>query len=149
MKTKTTVRKINLKHFPFDYSQVDDLREIQHRLFDLGGELSIPEYVIIDKSDVDNLEKNIDYYNENLEPLKDFIIPGGSISSGQVHICRTLTREAEIQLIECQQIEKNVNENALKYLNRLSDYFFVLARLILFNENKTEVLWETKKTDPK
>lgn len=123
----------------------DELREIQHRLFDIGGELSIPDFYIIDEFDVKNIENLIDYHNEDLKPLKNFILPGGSIAASQIHICRTLAREAEIQLIECQNEEKNVNEHALKYLNRLSDLFFVLARQILFNEKKSEILWEQKK----
>lgn len=123
---------------------IEELQEIQHRLFDLGGELSIPDFYILDASDVENLERLIDFYNEDLKPLKNFILPGGSISASQVHVCRSLAREAEIQLIECHQEEKNVNEHALKYLNRLSDLFFVLARNILVNERKPEILWSPK-----
>ncbi len=123
---------------------IEELQEIQHRLFDLGGELSIPDFYILDASDVENLERLIDFYNEDLKPLKNFILPGGSVSASHVHVCRSLAREAEIQLIECHQEEKNVNEDALKYLNRLSDLFFVLARHILINEGKHEVLWASK-----
>ena len=123
---------------------VDELSEIQHRLFDLGGELSIPDLNIIDENDVENIEKQIDFYNSDLKPLKNFILPGGSIPSSQIHVCRTMAREAEIQLIECQKIEKNINESSLKYINRLSDLFFVLSRHVLVNDNKKEILWSPK-----
>ena len=103
------------------------LRDLQHRLFDLGAELSLREDRI-DQDDVATVEKEIETLNEMLPPLKEFIIPGGSQAAARVHICRAVCRRAERHLFKLA-IHEEVNKESLKYLNRLSDFFFVMARV--------------------
>lgn len=119
------------------------LGPIQHRLFDLGGELAVPGYLIIDAEDVARLEAMIDGYNESLEPLKNFILPGGSRCIAQAHLARSLARRAERRYLSLSEGEQ-VNEQALIFLNRLSDLLFVLARTIARLQQTDEVLWEPK-----
>jgi cob(I)alamin adenosyltransferase len=119
------------------------LRSIQNRLFDLGGELSIPGYKIVDENDVDQLEEIIETKNEHLPPLKNFILPGGNKTIANLHIVRAVARRAERSVIALEQsdIQYGVNEHCRKYLNRLSDLFFVMARE--YSQGK-EVLWKPK-----
>ena len=117
------------------------LTDIQHDLFDLGGELCIPGYVVIDDSYVQRLEGELDGFNEDLPPLEDFILPGGGPASAACHLARTVCRRAERQVWSLSAQEP-VNETALRYLNRLSDLLFVLARVLARHERGGEVLWE-------
>lgn len=121
----------------------DTLAPIQHRLFDLGGELAIPGHDIIDAQDVVQLEELIDQYNENLEPLKNFILPGGSTCIALAHLSRSVCRRAERRYLVLADQER-VNQQALIYLNRLSDLLFVMARIIAQQTNTAEVLWAQK-----
>lgn len=121
----------------------DALAPIQHRLFDLGGELAIPGHDIIAAQDVAQLEQLIDQYNENLEPLKNFILPGGSTCIALAHLSRSVCRRAERRYLVLAN-EESVNEQALIYLNRLSDLLFVIARIIAQQTNTPEVLWAPK-----
>ena len=121
----------------------DTLASIQHRLFDLGGELAVPGCNIIDAADVTRLEELIDGFNETLEPLTNFILPGGSRAIAQAHQTRGVCRRAERRNITLAA-EETVNEQALIYLNRLSDLMFVVARTIGQLQNTSEVLWEPK-----
>ena len=119
------------------------LTPIQHRLFDLGGELAVPGHDMIDAADVAQLEQAIDELNADLESLTNFILPGGSKAIAQAHMARSVCRRAERQYISlAQQVE--VNQQALIYLNRLSDLLFVLARTIARLEETPEVLWAPK-----
>ncbi|MEP3843849.1 MAG: cob(I)yrinic acid a,c-diamide adenosyltransferase [Paracoccaceae bacterium] len=122
---------------------------IQNDLFDLGADLCRPdmakdaesEYPPLRMTDaqVERLESEIDAMNENLETLRSFILPGGSALSAQLHVCRTVSRRAERLTVELATVEA-INPAAVKYLNRLSDWFFVAAR-IANDGGKNDVLW--------
>ena len=116
------------------------LTEVQHDLFDLGGELCIPGHRMIDASHVDRLEKELDEFNEALPPLKEFILPGGGPATAACHVARTVCRRAERRCWSLARAE-NVSPDALKYLNRLSDLLFVLARVLARHEHGSEVVW--------
>ena len=122
------------------------LSEIQNDLFDLGADLCVPDEdksqkkLKISKNQVQKLESNIDIMNETLKPLKSFILPGGSKTASFMHLSRTICRRAERSLVSLNKKER-INENALKYLNRLSDWLFVASRLDN-QENSSEILWE-------
>lgn len=121
------------------------LTTVQHRLFDLGGELSIPGQSIISSNDVVCLEKTIDALNQHLPPLTEFVLPQGGISASFCHLARTICRRAERVLVTLHHQEP-VNMQTLKYLNRLSDYLFVAARALAKHEGKDEVLWKKEHT---
>ncbi|VAX40746.1 ATP:Cob(I)alamin adenosyltransferase [hydrothermal vent metagenome] len=123
------------------------LAQVQNDLFDLGADLCVPETeenpehppLRVTAKQVERLEEWIDTINENLQALQSFILPGGSIASAYLHLGRTVCRRVEANLIALMQIE-TINEQVLMYLNRLSDYLFVLARKT--NNNGTDdVLW--------
>lgn len=127
--------------------EVELLRGVQNDLFDVGADLCVPltegeeagKCLRVVPAKVAKLEKEIDRLNENLEPLKSFILPGGSPAAAQLHMARTVCRRAERSLVTLMGSEK-VNLQALIYLNRLSDLFFVLTRVA--NEGgKKDVLW--------
>lgn len=119
---------------------IDALAPCQHRLFDLGGELAMPGYRALQAEDVTQLEQSIDEWNEVLGPLRNFILPGGSVRVAQAHLCRSQARTAERR---CQQLhrEEPLEAVGLAYLNRLSDLLFVAARMIARLEGVEEVLW--------
>ena len=122
-------------------SQTNTLKKIQHDLFDIGGELSIPNYKKIDLKKVSFLEQELDRMNDTLPPLKDFILPGGSKAASYCHLGRTVCRRVERNLFLLNDKEE-VNKNALKYINRLSDFLFVLARYINKENNVDDILWQ-------
>ena len=124
--------------------QTHILKKIQHDLFDIGGELSIPNYKKIDMRKVSFLELELDRMNATLPPLKDFILPGGSKPASYTHLARTVCRRVERNLFLLNDKEE-VNKNALKYINRLSDFLFVLARYIN-KENNVMMIFYGKKT---
>jgi cob(I)alamin adenosyltransferase len=114
--------------------------EIQHDLFDLGGELSIPGYELITAEKITALEQKLDALNEGLPPLKNFILPGGCKAAAQCHLARTVCRRAERMTITLAR-DTEINRNGLIYLNRLSDLLFVAARILARREGGQEVLW--------
>jgi cob(I)alamin adenosyltransferase len=116
------------------------LTEIQHDLFDLGGELCIPGHVMITAAHVARLEQELDGFNEGLPPLKEFILPGGGAAAAACHLARTICRRAERRCWSLAR-EENVAAEALKYLNRLSDLLFVLARILARGSAAGEVVW--------
>jgi cob(I)alamin adenosyltransferase len=117
---------------------------IQHRLFDLGGELAMPGYAFIDDADVAWLEEVLDRYNEHLPPLKNFILPGGTLTASYCHLARSVCRRAERILVHMHQTDP-VNAPVRRYINRLSDWLFVCARVLnRLNDTDSEVLWEPK-----
>ncbi len=116
------------------------LVRIQHELFDLGGELCMPGTTLIPDSYVDQLESDLDGFNEALPPLKDFILPGGSEAASRCHLARTICRRAERILVSLGREEKT-NEVSLRYLNRLSDLLFVMARVLARSDGGSEILW--------
>jgi cob(I)alamin adenosyltransferase len=117
------------------------LAPCQHRLFDLGGELAMPEYQALEAGEIDRLEAAIDRWNEELGPLKNFILPGGSALVAQAHVCRSFARSAE-RRAQGLNAEEPLREELLAYLNRLSDLLFVAARLIGRRQQLDEVLWQ-------
>lgn len=117
------------------------LHEVQHHLFDLGGELCIPGHQAIQDSHIDWLERTLDQFNDQLPPLKDFILPGGSLAAANCHLARTVCRRAERLVVSLQRVE-TVPPFSLKYLNRLSDLLFVISRVIARQNNGSEVLWQ-------
>ena len=118
----------------------DCLTRTQHELFDLGGELCMPGYTLIPETCVDQLETELDRFNEDLPPLKDFILPGGSEPAARCHLARTVCRRAERLMVSLAKIE-DINEVSLRYLNRLSDLLFVIARVLARANGGSEVLW--------
>lgn len=116
---------------------------VQHRLFDIGAELAIPGTDIIQTSDVAELEQWIDHFNNELPPLKEFILPGGSPQIAQAHLSRSICRRAERRYLTLAT-EETINPQSLVYLNRLSDLLFVVARSIARLEGTAEVLWRPK-----
>jgi len=119
------------------------LEHIQHDLFDVGGELCIPGYALVTAAYVERLETAIDAVNADLPPLKDFILPGGSMAAAQAHMARTICRRAERRTLTLSESE-SINPLALQYLNRLSDYLFVLARQLAREDGGQEVLWRKR-----
>lgn len=120
------------------------LAPCQHRLFDLGGELAMPAYQALDQHEVARLEAAIDLWNEELGPLENFILPGGSPLIAQAHVCRSLARGAERRCQHLNAVEP-LTGVGLAYINRLSDLLFVAARLIARRQGIAEVLWEAAK----
>lgn len=123
---------------------VATLTQIQHDLFNLGGEICIPGYVILQQSQIEDLEEAIDTLNDDLEPLKEFILPGGTKTAAYCHLARTVCRRAERKLIELHRSEK-VTDVSLQYLNRLSDLLFVMCRTINKEAGVTDVLWKNER----
>ncbi len=114
---------------------------IQHDLFDLGGEICIPGQETLTPDYVTRLEAELDKYNKELAPLKEFILPGGSQQAALCHVTRTVCRRAERRLISLKR-EQHVSDQAACYLNRLSDFLFVLARNLNFGQGESDVLWQ-------
>jgi len=118
----------------------DCLVSVQHQLFDLGGELCIPGHAAILDDDIDRLESLLDGFNADLEPLKEFILPGGGIAAAHCHLARTIARRAERETVALSRDER-VRPQAVRYLNRLSDLLFVLARVLARSSGHGDVLW--------
>ena len=116
------------------------LVEVQHDLFDLGGELCIPGTQVIKAERVVQLEQVLDRFNDPLPALKDFILPGGGPAAAACHLARTVVRRAERCVWSLSDVE-TVNVEVPRYLNRLSDLLFVIARVLARHEHGSEVLW--------
>ena len=116
------------------------LTEVQHDLFELGGELCIPGHAAITDEFVDRLEHELDRLNDDLPPLKDFILPGGGSAAAACHVARTIVRRAERRVITLKKNEA-VRDEVIRYLNRLSDLLFVIARVLARAESGQEVIW--------
>ena len=119
---------------------VECLTEVQHELFDLGGELCIPGHRAIQAAHVTRLEQSLDEFNDTLPPLNEFILPGGGPGAAACHLARAIARRAERRVWTLAAAE-TVAPEVTQYLNRLSDLLFVLARVIARHERGTEVLW--------
>ena len=116
------------------------LTEVQHDLFELGGELCIPGHAAIEESFIERLERELDKLNADLPPLKDFILPGGGPAAAACHMARTTVRRAERRVTTLME-EESARPETLRYLNRLSDLLFVVARVLAREESGQEVLW--------
>lgn len=120
------------------------LLEIQHDLFDLGSELCVPGYSAIKGDHITLLENNLDSMNENLPMLKEFILPGGNRAASACHLARTICRRAERRVHTLGKTQ-DINDLGLKYLNRLSDFLFVAARVLSRTDGGAEVLWNRER----
>lgn len=117
------------------------LTEVQHDLFELGGELCIPGHSAIEDHFIDRLERDLDRLNADLPPLKDFILPGGGSAAAACHLARTIVRRAERRVSTLKSAEA-VRDEVIRYLNRLSDLLFVIARVLARVESGQEVIWD-------
>lgn len=126
----------------------DDVRailtEVQHRLFDLGGELSLPDTALIQAEHVSSLEESLDGFNATLPPLKEFILPGGGRTAALCHIARATCRRAERRLVTLARTE-TLRPEVIAYVNRLSDLLFVLCRILMRAAEHVEVMWESER----
>ena len=117
------------------------LTDIQHDLFDLGGELSIPGHTAIATSHIERLEAAVEHYNADLPMLKEFILPGGTRAAALAHVARTVCRRAERGLVALA-VNDSVSASSRIYLNRLSDLLFVIARALNRADGAPDVLWQ-------
>ena len=141
--SKTQNSQDQPNHAQPNHAQFDaKLSRLQHQLFNLGGELAMPEYRGILAEYVTELENQIDEWNRHLPPLKDFILPAGTIVTSQVHIARCYCRDAERLLVALNSRDDNVSPLSLQFINRLSDWLFVLARVVARLDAGQEVLWD-------
>ncbi|MDH4046806.1 MAG: cob(I)yrinic acid a,c-diamide adenosyltransferase [Gammaproteobacteria bacterium] len=120
------------------------LTEVQHDLFELGGELCIPGYEAVPQDFIDRLESELDSFNADLPALKDFILPGGGAAASACHLARTIVRRAERRCSTLKR-EEPVRDELIRYLNRLSDLLFVIARCLARAESGKEVLWDRQR----
>ncbi len=127
------------------------IAKIQNELFDVGGELSVPSEVlntklqqVVQKADIERLEREIDAFNEKLPPLNNFVLPGGHLANSTAHLARTVCRRAERAVVKMSE-EIDVRDQAKIYLNRLSDWFFVLSRELSRRHGVEEVIWAQNK----
>lgn len=121
-----------------------DLTDIQHDLFDLGGELCIPGYAMLKDAQVARLDARLAHYNAGLPRLAEFILPGGSRAAALAHVCRTVCRRAERSIVALGA-EETTNEAPRQYVNRLSDLLFVMARVLNRAAGGADVLWQQRK----
>jgi len=126
---------------PLDESLQSTLVDIQHTLFDIGGELCIPGATVIGADRVVMLEQQLDALNADLPPLKEFILPGGCSAAASCHLARAICRRSERRVLSLSS-EEAVNPDAIKYLNRLSDLLFVMARHLNRAAGRPDVLWQ-------
>lgn len=132
-------------------SVAEELKElfsqVQHDLFDLGGELCIPNYTLLKDEQVLRLDTWLDKYNVTLPRLAEFILPGGTRAAAQAHVCRTVCRRAERSIVKLGHHEA-IHDTPRQYVNRLSDLLFVLARVLNKEAGGSDTLWRHEK-DPK
>lgn len=126
----------------------DTLTEIQHDLFDLGGELCIPGATAILEAHIQRIEERVNHFNDQLTPLKEFILPGGTRAAALAHMSRAICRRVERQVIRLAN-EEAVSEHVRKYLNRLSDLLFVLGRTLNTAGGGGDVLWKPRRNEAK
>ncbi|MCX7815473.1 MAG: cob(I)yrinic acid a,c-diamide adenosyltransferase [Tepidimonas ignava] len=120
------------------------LQRIQHELFNLGGELSVPGYQLLQTDAVLALDEALAHYNARLPRLQEFILPGGSRAAALAHVCRTVARRAERSLVALGQ-EEAIHDAPRQYLNRLSDLLFVLARVLNRAAGGDDVYWQSQR----
>lgn len=120
------------------------LTDVQHDLFELGGELCIPGHSAVSDAYIDRLENDLDEFNAALPRLKEFILPGGGPAAAACHLARAIVRRAERRVLSLASAEE-VRPEVVKYLNRLSDLLFVIARVLAREESGQEVLWNRER----
>ncbi len=121
------------------------LTDVQHDLFELGGELCIPGHSAVTEAYIDRLEHDLDGFNADLPRLKEFILPGGGQAAAACHLARATVRRAERRVLSLASVE-DVRSETVKYLNRLSDLLFVVARVLAREESGQEVLWNRERS---
>jgi cob(I)alamin adenosyltransferase len=121
----------------------DSLTRIQHELFEIGAELALPGYTSITAESVHMLERDLDALNDTLPPLKEFVLPGGNRAAAACHLARTVCRRAERRAWAAAG-HISLNRESLRYLNRLSDLLFVIARVLARQEGGQETLWHRR-----
>ncbi|PCJ88678.1 MAG: ATP:cob(I)alamin adenosyltransferase [Thiotrichaceae bacterium] len=130
---------------------VDDINNsifvIQNELFNVGAELSMGQ-AMIEQNHIDTLENMLDALNKDLTPLKEFILPGGGLAASHCHVARAVCRRVERSLVSLSN-QKELNAYLMAYVNRLSDYLFVLARAISKREGADEVYWQSARIKDK
>ncbi len=131
-----------------DWEIQELVTRIQHRLFDMGGELSMPDQTLVQADAVTWLEQKLDLLNEELAPLEDFILPGGCRSAATCHVARSLCRRAERDMVHLSRKEP-ISPVLAAYLNRLSDFLFVLCRHLNKLHGHNDILWQHTKLDEK
>lgn len=131
---------------PEDHALREALSFVQHDLFDLGGALSHPDAVLLTMAHVGRLDALAEQLNEGLQPLKEFILPGGSMAISTLHMARTVARRAERRLISLLELEPQDGAQGMAYLNRLSDVLFIAARRVAQDTGQTEHLWQQGKS---
>ena len=134
----STIGVLLAEQLPEDIARC--LVEVQHDLFDLGGELSIPGHDAMKDAHVARLEDDVTRFNAALSPLKEFILPGGTRAAALAHVARTVCRRAERALVQAAATDA-ITAVSRKYLNRLSDLLFVLARALNLASGRDDVLW--------
>lgn len=120
---------------------IDFFTGVQHDLFNIGGELSMPGHSFIPAGKIDALEKQIDLFNDRVGPLKDFILPGGTEAASACHMARAIARRAERDVVTLHHTEE-VFDTTRQYLNRLSDLLFATARVINQESGQGDILWK-------
>ncbi len=137
-----------IRSYGIDPTAKDLLLKIQHKLFNIGSRLASDEkgqeftaQLVVKTEDIEVLEKAIDAYHETLPELRNFILPGGELSAAQCHIARTICRRAERRIVEFAE-QTPVQPELIKYINRLSDYLFVLARKLAHDKGIDETTWQ-------
>ena len=138
-----------IETLPLDHEYRTHLAHIQHDCFDLGGELAMPGHRLLPPSAVADIEGFIDATNADLPPLKDFILPSGTLAAAHCHVARAVCRRAERHTWKLISTDGDaVNPETATYLNRLSDYLFVLARHLARENGGKEVLWNSRLSKP-
>ena len=120
---------------------IPSIKTIQDKLFDVGAELAMGQ-ALIGQKNIDWLERSLDELNQSLTPLKEFILPGGGLAASHCHVARAICRRAERSLVSLNK-DKTVNKELMAYINRLSDYLFVLARAISKAAGEDEIYWQS------
>jgi len=128
-------------HAADDFSE--SLKAIQNELFNIGAELTLGQ-AMIKQENINWLEQNLDELNQSLTPLKEFILPGGSLAASHCHVARTVCRRVERSLVSLDK-QRVLNKDLKAYINRLSDYLFVLARAISKQEGADEIYWQSER----
>ncbi|GHA74698.1 ATP:cob(I)alamin adenosyltransferase [Formosimonas limnophila] len=128
-------------HASDDDKAIDEfLIVVQHHLFEVGSELAVPGMTFLAAGALDTLDGWGQRYNAQLSALKEFILPSGTLAASQAHVCRTVARRAERSLVALNQLEP-INATAIQFLNRCSDVFFIMARVLNQNAQHPETYW--------
>lgn len=122
------------------------LTDIQHRLFDLGGELAMPGYQLVEEKHLEQLDIWLEQFNQQLPPLKEFVLPKGSLATASCHMARTICRRAERRVVTLAKKDE-INQLGKIYLNRLSDLLFVFCRLLARLDSQKEEMWQSKRME--